>query len=156
VPPTASLRHGGGSMVDFRTRILIVEDDARMRRAIRLMLKNSGFVDIEEDDGQDPMAVLLTRRFGLILSDLKMEPFSGLDLLKRVRDEPKLADIPFIMITGASEQPLVQSALSLGVNGYIVKPFDATTLLRKISSVLSQARAPAARSRSGRDGTADP
>ena len=156
MPPTASLRHGGGSMVDFRTRILIVEDDARMRRAIRLMLKNSGFVDIEEDDGQDPMAVLLTRRFGLILSDLKMEPFSGLDLLKRVRDEPKLADIPFIMITGASEQPLVQSALSLGVNGYIVKPFDGTTLLRKVSTVLSQARTAAARSRSGGDGTPGP
>jgi PleD family two-component response regulator len=76
--------------------------------------------------------------------------------LKRVRDEPKLADIPFIMITGASEQPLVQSALSLGVNGYIVKPFDGTTLLRKISSVLSQARTAAARSRSGGDGTPGP
>ena len=142
-------------MVDFRTRILIVDDDPTMRRAIRLMLKNVGFVDIEEDDGQDPMAVLLGRRFGLILSDLKMEPFSGLDLLKRVRAEPKLADIPFIMITGAAEQPSVQSALSLGVNGYIVKPFDGTTLLRKVSTVLAQSRTPAARSRSGRDGTAD-
>jgi two-component system chemotaxis response regulator CheY len=140
-------------MVDFRTRILIVDDDATMRRAIRLMLKNLGFVDIEDDDGHDPIAVLLERRFGLILSDLKMEPFSGLDLLKRVRAEPNLADIPFIMITGASEQQLVQSALSLGVNGYIVKPFDGATLMRKVTSVLSQARTAAVRA--SRDGAAD-
>ena len=127
-------------MVDFRTRILIVEDDARMRRAIRMMLKNTGFGDIEEDDGQDPMAVLLTRSFGLVLSDLMMEPLNGLDLLRQMRAHPKLATIPFIMITGTSEQHLVKDALAQGVNGYIVKPFDGTTLLRKVSSVLSLSR----------------
>ena len=134
-------------MVDFRTGILIVDDDHTARRGTRLMLKSLGFGDIEEDDGHDPMAVLLGRSFGLILSDLKMEPLSGLDLLKLVRAHPKLANIPFIMITGAAEQQQVRDAVALGVNGYIIKPFDGTTLLRKVTSVLSLARTTAARSR---------
>jgi len=143
-------------MVDFRTRILVVDDDAGMRRAIRLMLKNLGFGDIEEDDGHDPMAVLLGRSFGLVLSDLMMEPLSGLDLLKRMRAHPKLATIPFIMITGAAEQHLVRDALALGVNGYIVKPFDGTTLLRKVSTVLSLVQAAAGRTRGGKEPPAEP
>lgn len=126
-------------MVDLHTPILVVDDDATMRRTVRSMLRHMGFTDIHEDDGQDTMSVLRGRPFGLVLSDLMMKPVSGLALLKRVRAEPALAHLPFIMVTGAAQIDAVQTALSLGVDGYIAKPFNTMTLQRKVLGVLALA-----------------
>jgi two-component system chemotaxis response regulator CheY len=123
-------------MVDLHTPTLIVDDDEAMRRMIRTMLRKIGFSDVTENDGTDALVALRRRQYGLVLSDLRMAPMSGLELLKLVRGEPKLASTPFIMVTGATESKLVKTALALGVDSYIVKPFNTMTLQRKVFGVL--------------------
>ena len=125
-------------MVDLRTPILVVDDEAPTRRATGMMLKKIGFSDITEDNGTAASYMLRQCQYGLILSDLKMLPMSGLELLKLVRHEPSLATTPFIMVTGLAEPQLVKTALALGVDGYIVKPFNSITLQQKIFAVLER------------------
>lgn len=125
--------------MDFSTPIAIVDDEAQMRRMMRAMLRKIGFQDIAEDDGRDPIGLLRSRPFGLILSDLMMKPTNGLQLLKRIRADKDLSSIPFIMVTGAAEVHLVTTALELGVDAYLVKPFNTRTFERRIRDVLELA-----------------
>jgi two-component system chemotaxis response regulator CheY len=118
------------------TKILIVDDYKTMLRIIANLLRQLGFEDIHEaTDGTMALEMLGRGDYGLILSDWNMEPMSGLELLKRVRANDKLKNIPFIMITAESKTENVVAAKQAGVNNYIVKPFNAVTLKAKLESV---------------------
>jgi two-component system chemotaxis response regulator CheY len=67
-----------------------------------------------------------------------MEPMTGLQLLKEVRSDTKLKELPFIMVTAESKTDNVVAAKEAGVSNYIVKPFNAATLKTKLSSVLGE------------------
>ncbi len=90
----------------------------------------------EASDGSSALRKLRDGKFGLVVSDWTMEPMTGLQLLKEVRSDDKLKDIPFIMVTAESKTENVIAAKQAGVSNYIVKPFNAATLKSKISSVL--------------------
>lgn len=77
-------------------------------------------------------------QFGLIISDWNMEPMTGIELLREVRDDEKLKATPFIMMTAESKSENVMAAKEAGVSNYIVKPFNAETLKAKMSSVLGE------------------
>jgi two-component system chemotaxis response regulator CheY len=76
-----------------------------------------------------------------------MEPMTGYDLLKHVRADPTLGEIPFIMVTAESKTENVIAAKKAGVNNYIVKPFNAQTLKSKIEAVFTEKVEPAAHAR---------
>ncbi len=117
--------------------ILIVDDYKTMLRIIRNLLKQLGFNTVEEaTDGSSALQKLRDRDFGLIISDWNMEPMSGLQLLREVRKDLKLKDLPFIMITAESKSENVIAAKEAGVSNYIVKPFNAATLKGKLNTVL--------------------
>ena len=117
--------------------ILIVDDYKTMLRIIRNLLKQLGFNTVEEaTDGSSALQKLRDREFGLIISDWNMEPMSGLQLLKEVRKDLKLKELPFIMITAESKSENVIAAKEAGVSNYIVKPFNAATLKGKLNTVL--------------------
>jgi two-component system chemotaxis response regulator CheY len=123
--------------VDKNMPILIVDDYKTMLRIIRNLLKQLGFNTVEEaTDGGSALQKLRDRDFGLIISDWNMEPMSGLQLLKEVRKDVKLKDLPFIMITAESKSENVIAAKEAGVSNYIVKPFNAATLKGKLTTVL--------------------
>jgi two-component system, chemotaxis family, chemotaxis protein CheY len=131
--------------VDLSTPILVVDDYSTMVRIIRNLLKQLGFVHIDDAcDGSVALAKLRGRRYGLVISDWNMEPMTGFDLLKEVRSDPRLAWTPFIMVTAESKTDNVIAAKKAGVSNYIVKPFNAQTLKSKIEAVFPDAEAPAA------------
>ena len=123
--------------VDKNMPILIVDDYKTMLRIIRNLLKQLGFNNVDEAiDGSSALQKLRDKNCGLIISDWNMEPMSGLQLLKEVRKDVKLKELPFIMITAESKSENVIAAKEAGVSNYIVKPFNAATLKGKLNTVL--------------------
>jgi two-component system chemotaxis response regulator CheY len=126
--------------MDKSTSVLIVDDYKTMLRIIRNLLKQLEFDNVEEaTDGQEALLKLRAGHFGLVISDWNMAPMTGLDLLKEVRADARLKDMPFIMITAESKTENVIAAKQAGVSNYIVKPFNAETLREKIEKVLTHA-----------------
>lgn len=124
--------------VDKNMNILIVDDYKTMLRIIKNLLKQLDFNNVDEaTDGEAALAKLANKNYGLIISDWNMEPMTGLELLKNVREEGgENSKVPFIMITAESKTENVIAAKQAGVNNYIVKPFNAQTLKNKMVSVL--------------------
>ena len=124
--------------VDKSMNVLIVDDYKTMLRIIRNLLKQLGFDNVDEaSDGATALQRLREKDFGLVISDWNMEPMTGLQLLKEVRSDAKLAHIPFVMVTAESKTENVVAAKQAGVSNYIVKPFNAETLRDKIEKVLN-------------------
>jgi two-component system chemotaxis response regulator CheY len=122
--------------VDRTMPILVVDDYNTMIRIIRNLLKQIGFDDIDDAmDGTAALAKLRGRRYGLVISDWNMEPMTGYELLKEVRSDPDLSNMPFIMVTAESKTENAIAAKKAGVSNYIVKPFNAQTLKTKIEAV---------------------
>ena len=122
--------------VDLSMPVLVVDDYKTMVRIIRNLLKQIGFEDVDEaSDGVEALSKLKERQYGLVISDWNMEPMTGYELLKQVRDDTNLSALPFIMVTAEAKSENVIAAKKAGVNNYIVKPFNAQTLKSKIDTV---------------------
>ena len=124
--------------VNFAMPVLVVDDYNTMVRIIRNLLRQVGFHDIDDaSDGYSALKRLREKHYGLVISDWNMEPMTGYDLLREMRGDPKLASVPFIMITAESKTENVIAAKQAGVSNYIVKPFNAQTLKSKIEAVFT-------------------
>lgn len=124
-------------MEQFGTKVLVVDDYAMMRRVIRNLLQQIGFKEIDEAaDGTSALEKLASGDFGLVLSDWNMEPMSGLELVKQIRSDARLKELPFIMVTAESKAESVIAAKQAGISNYVVKPFNTDTLKKKIESVI--------------------
>ena len=122
---------------DKNMPILIVDDYKTMLRIISNLLKQLGFSNVDEaTDGSSALSKMRERPYGLVISDWNMEPMTGLQLLKEVRADQQLKATPFIMVTAESKTENVVAAKAAGVNNYIVKPFNAETLKKKLVSVI--------------------
>ncbi len=123
-------------MSDKNIKVLVVDDFATMRRIVKNILTQLGYKNIvEADDGTTALDVLKQENIGLIISDWNMPKMTGLDLLKEVRGNADMADIPFIMVTAEAQQDNIILAVKAKVSQYIVKPFTADTLGEKIDKV---------------------
>ena len=123
--------------IDMHMPILIVDDYKTMLRIIRNLLKQLGFDNVEEaTDGSMALTKLRDKGFSLVISDWNMEPMTGIQLLREVRADAKLKDLPFNMITAESKSENVIAAKEAGVSNYIVKPFNAATLKQKLTTIL--------------------
>jgi two-component system chemotaxis response regulator CheY len=121
---------------DFKIKVLVVDDFPTMRRIVKNLLKQLGFENIDEaDDGVNALAKLKNGGFGLVVSDWNMPNMEGIDLLRAVRQEPSVKDIPFLMVTAEAEKEKVIEAIKAGVDNYIVKPFTAEVLKEKLEKI---------------------
>ena len=125
--------------VDLNMNILVVDDYKTMVRIIVNLLKQLGFNNIDDAaDGQAALAKLKAKPYGLCISDWNMEPMTGYELIQSVRADPGLKALPFIMVTAETKTENVIAAKQAGVNNYIVKPFNAETLKKKMASVIGE------------------
>jgi len=122
--------------MDLNMKVLIVDDFAGMRKIVGNILKHIGFKNIiEADDGKSALKVLKKGKVDLILSDWNMPEMPGIDLLKAVRSDGELKDIPFVMVTAEAHKDNIVEAVKAGVSGYVVKPFTAETISDKLTKV---------------------
>ncbi|GBD03547.1 Chemotaxis protein CheY [bacterium HR19] len=120
-------------------KILVVDDHEPMRRIIKTILRQAGFSDSEEAvDGKDAIAKLKEKKFDVVLLDQNMPGLTGIEVLKIIKQDPELKNIPVIMVTAETSKEKVMEAIQLGVSDYIVKPFTAEILKKKIESVVNK------------------
>jgi two-component system chemotaxis response regulator CheY len=120
-------------------RAMVVDDQMTMRTLVRSGLQQLGLSDIHEaPDGEEALRQLVLRPVHLVISDFNMPKLDGLGLLKAIRSHPPIAKTAFIMLTGRADKELVQKAVQLGVNNYLVKPFTVLTLRGKIEAVFGK------------------
>jgi two-component system, chemotaxis family, chemotaxis protein CheY len=121
--------------------ILIVDDYKTMLRVVRKLLAEIGFENVEAaGDGPSALALLRRKPFRLVISDWNMAPMTGLELLKEVRADRELQDLPFVMMTADNSAEHEILAKQEGAATYIVKPFNAGTLRQAIESTLGAGR----------------
>ena len=119
--------------------ILIVDDFSSMRRIVKNLLRDLGFNNTQEaDDGQTALPMLKTGKFDFLVTDWNMPGMDGLTLLKEVRADGELKDMPVLMVTAEAKREQIIVAAQAGVNGYIVKPFTAATLKEKIDKIFER------------------
>ncbi len=125
-------------------KILVVDDFSTMRRIIKNLLRDLGFTNIQEaDDGNSALPMLQSGDFDFLITDWNMPGMTGLDLLKAVRADQRLAGLPVLMVTAEAKKDQIVEAAKAGVNGYIVKPFTAVTLKEKIDRIFERMQAAA-------------
>ncbi len=126
-------------MYDYKIKILVVDDFATMRNMVKNLLKEVGFVNIEEaKDGVQAYTKLKQGGFGFIVSDWNMPNLDGIGLLKKIREDEELKDLPFLMVTAEAEKEKIVLALQAGVNNYIVKPFTGEVLKTRINEMFEK------------------
>ena len=126
-------------MSDLNMKILVVDDFSTMRRIVKNLLKQLGFIHIEEaEDGAQAYTKLKNGGFGFVVSDWNMPNLDGLGLVKKVRLDDELKDIPILMVTAEAEKEKVVAAIQAGVNNYIVKPFTGEVLKEKMDKIFER------------------
>jgi len=124
-------------------RFLVVDDFSTMRRIIKNLLHDLGYQNVAEaDDGNTALPLLQAGNIDFLITDWNMPGMPGLELLKAVRSDPKLAKMPVLMLTAEAKREQIVEAAQAGVNGYVIKPFTAVTLKEKLDKIL-EARAAA-------------
>jgi len=124
----------------FKARVLIVEDDLNLLEGIQTVLELDDYSVISVENGKQALAVLRESSVlpDLIVSDIMMPQMDGIQLLREVRKVPLWIKIPFIFLTARSEKSDIQRGKQLGVDDYLVKPFDADDLLIAVESRLNR------------------
>ncbi len=118
-------------------KFLVVDDYSTMRRIVKNLLHDLGYAQVAEaDDGNTALPMLKAGAYDFLITDWNMPGMPGLDLLKAVRADDRLAKLPVLMLTAEAKREQIVEAAQAGVNGYVIKPFTAATLKEKIDKIL--------------------
>ena len=130
-----------GNMQQFK--ILIVDDKSNMRRTIKNMLRTMGFSSFREaEDGDVAYKKIKAEKFDFVICDWNMPRMKGVEVLRKMREDDRYNDLPFLMITAEVEEGRVAESIEADVDAYILKPFVIKTLEDKMLEILSKKKAP--------------
>jgi two-component system chemotaxis response regulator CheY len=124
--------------VQQNLNFLVVDDFSTMRRIIKNLLHDLGYANVTEaDDGNTALPLLKNGNFDFLITDWNMPGMQGLELLRHVRSDARLAKLPVLMLTAEAKREQIVEAAQAGVSGYVIKPFTAVTLKEKIDKILA-------------------
>ena len=127
-----------GGMSGQGQKILVVEDEAAVLENIIELLVAEGYLVTGARDGEEAFLHVQSERPGLILCDVRMPRLNGLGLLARISQDASLASIPFIFLSALKERSDLRTAMELGADDYISKPFSRKELLGAIQRRLKK------------------
>lgn len=115
---------------------LIVDDSSASRTLLKGIIRSLGFTVVEAKDGETGLAAVEANwPLDLVLLDWHMEPMGGQEFLKLLRDQPRSVRLPVVVITAETSRQVVIEAAQLGVQGYIIKPFDKAMVGARIAAL---------------------
>ena len=122
-------------------KILVVDDEARMRKLVKDFLVNKGFSVIEAADGEEAVDVFFAQKdIALVILDVMMPKMDGWEVLKTIR---KYSQVPVIMLTARGEERDELQGFALGVDEYMSKPFSPKILVARVDAILRRSNAAA-------------
>jgi two-component system chemotaxis response regulator CheY len=118
-------------------RILVVDDMSSLRSLIKAVINDLGSYTVDEaSNGVVALQKLKQQHYDLVISDWNMPMMSGIELLGAIRNDDALKTIPVIMLTAETTKDNIQKAVSLGINGYITKPFTPELLISSLKRLM--------------------
>jgi DNA-binding NarL/FixJ family response regulator len=130
-------------------RILVIDDDARLREHYTELLRLEGYQVVEARNGREGIERARKEPPDLVLCDITMPEMNGHRVLETLRGEPRLAHVPFVFLTGWSEQEDIRTGMNLGADDYLTKPVVPEELTAAIRARLRRAELGGARRGSG-------
>ncbi len=116
------------------TKVMVVDDEPRMRKLVRDFLSKEGYMVVEAGDGEEALNLFLqTKDISLIIMDVMMPRMDGYEACEEIR---KVSEVPIILLTAKSEEKDELRGFSLGVDEYITKPFSPRVLMARVGAIL--------------------
>lgn len=116
-------------------RILAVDDSKTMRDMVSFTLKGAGYDVLVADDGVNALSALDGENVDLIITDVNMPNMNGIELVQKLRGDPRFRATPILILTTESDDGLKQQGRAAGATGWIVKPFVPEKLLKVVGKV---------------------
>jgi DNA-binding response OmpR family regulator len=116
--------------------VLIVDDDADIARFVQVNLRSDGYRCMIAGDGVEALSLLARERFDAVLTGVMMPRMDGFELVRTVRADPCTVDLPIAIVSARSKMADKRTALELGADDYLIKPFDPAELLRHVAVLL--------------------
>ncbi len=118
-------------------KFLLVDDFSTMRRIVKTFLHDLGHANVQEtDNGSTALPMLQSGNFDFLITEWNIPGMPGLELLKAVRADPRIAAMPVLLLTTEPRREQIAVAALAGVNGYVVKPFTARAFKEKLEKIL--------------------
>ena len=136
--PVVELKKAAPTPADDRPLALVVDDSITVRRVTERFLQRNGMRVVTAKDGIDAISVLPDHKPDIILLDIEMPRMDGYEFASHVRNDPRVADVPIIMITSRVGDKHRARAIELGVNDYLGKPYQDSALLEAIARQLEE------------------
>jgi CheY-like chemotaxis protein len=119
--------------------ILLAEDDPHIRRVSEVALRRDGFDVCAVADGLRALRELEARRFDLVVLDGMMPSLDGVEVCRRIKEDPRTRDVPVVLLSARSQVSDEQAGRAAGAAGYIRKPFDALALGAELRRLCGEA-----------------
>ena len=124
-------------MAKFDNQICLIADDySTARRLIKDSLEQIGFSCLEAENGNQAIALIQQSALDLVIADVNMPEKNGLELLKDIRADDNMKDLPVVLTMLEPFDDLISGALKVGMNDYLIKPFDVFTLSKTLDKVI--------------------
>ena len=131
---------------DNMKRILVADDEARIRRLVCDFLKNSGYETVEAVDGKDAIEKFFSaENIDLVICDIMMPEYDGWEVSKRIRE---VSSVPILVLTARSQEFDELMSFESGADDYVTKPFSPTVLVKRVEALLKRSQAKPAQSQS--------
>ncbi|WP_262966821.1 response regulator [Methylobacter psychrophilus] len=117
--------------------ILVVDDDVFQHQIINNALRDESYKIISRFNGESALTLLFRERPDLILMDINMPDYNGMEILQKIKSYKHLTGVPIVMITNIQAKDMVMESLQKGAVNYIVKPFTRYLLIEKVRAALA-------------------
>jgi len=127
-------------VVDFLSKILVVDDEERIRRLLKMYLEKEGYEVEEAEDGETALALAMNRDYALILLDVMLPGIDGIEVCTRLR---QVKATPIVMLTAKGEEMNRVQGFEVGADDYVVKPFSPREVIYRVKAILRRSSATA-------------
>lgn len=125
-------------MIDSKKTVLVVEDEPALQEAVKIKLEKEGVNVLTADTGEDAIIILETNKPDLVWLDILLPCINGIEVLEKIRENPKLKNLPAVIVSVSGGQEKIKRAFSLGVVDYLIKSeYTIDVIIGKVKNLLN-------------------